>query len=222
MRIPGLTFIEDAAKMPVMKLPVRTTVIEVAGGRVMFSPGSMMGEAQLTSAGEVTDIIAPSFWHSDGGPLAAKFHPRARLWGPPGMRDKHPKHTWKVLGEDAWPYENELTVFPLAGMPKVREHALYHVTSKSLLLVDLAFNVVDAKGPGAWVVLRLLSDAYRRFAISRMFMMLVKDRAALTASLAPIAKLDIAHIVPAHGAVVDDDAKFCLLAAFRERKLATV
>ncbi|MEZ0311865.1 MAG: hypothetical protein ACAI38_08815 [Myxococcota bacterium] len=219
MTTTGMTFIEDVAKMPIMKLPVRTTVIEVSGGRVMFSPGSMMSEAQLKSAGEVTDIIAPSFWHTDGGPLAAKYHPRARLWGPPGIRDKRPKHTWSVLGEDPWPHESELRVFPLAGMPKVREHALYHVPSKSLLVVDLAFNVVDAGGVGATIILKLLSDAYRRFAVSRMLMMLVKDRRAFAASLAPIARLDIARVVPAHGAVLEAEAKVRLLAAFRERKL---
>ena len=216
----GLTFIDDYAKMPIMKLPVRTSVIEVNGGRVMFSPGSMMSEAQLKSAGEVTDIIAPSFWHTDGGPLAAKFHPKARLWGPPGMSEKHPKHTWSVLGEDPWPHEGELRVFPLAGMPKVREHVLYHVPSKSLLVVDLAFNVTDAKGLGATVILKLLSDAYRRFAVSRILMMLVKDKAAFTASLKPIVALDLQHVVPAHGAVLDADAKNVLVAALRERGVA--
>ncbi len=220
MSIPGLTFIEDQATMPIMKLPVRTTVIEVSGGRVMFSPGSMMTEAQLKSAGEVTDIIAPSFWHTDGGPLAAKFHPKAALWGPPGMRDKHPSLAWKVLGEDAWPHETDLRVFALAGMPKVREHALYHVASKSLCVVDLAFNLVDTQGLGARIILKWLSDAYQRFAVSRLLMMLVKDKAALAASLAPIGQLDIQHVVPAHGAVLDVDAKATLLAALRERKLA--
>jgi hypothetical protein len=220
MTISGMRFIEDVAKMPIMKLPVRTTVIEVSGGKVMFSPGSMMSEAQLKSAGDVTDIIAPSFWHADGGPLAAKYHPKARLWGPPGMREKHPKHTWSVLGEDAWPHESELRVFALAGVPKVREHALYHAPSKSLLVVDLAFNVVDAGGLGATIILKLLSDAYRRFAVSRMLMMLVKDKQAFAASLAPIAQLDIQRVVPAHGAVLEVDAKARLLAALRERKLA--
>ncbi len=215
-----MTFIEDVAKMPLMKLPVRSTVVEVGTGRVLFSPGSMMSDAQLEGAGEVTDIVAPSLWHTDGGPRAAKVHPKARLWGPPGIRAKHPGHPWFVLGEDPWPHVSELQLVPIAGMPKVREHALYHVASRSLLIVDLAFNIVDPKGLGARMVLQLLSDAYRRFAVSRMFMMLVKDRRAFTASLAPIAQLDIARVVPAHGDVVETDAKDRLLAALRERKVA--
>ena len=219
MSVHGLTFIDDVASMPIMKLPVRSTVIEVSGGRVLFSPGSMMSEAQLTSAGEVTDIVAPSFWHSNGGPRAAAYHPKARLWGPPGMRDKHPKHTWAVLGEEPWPHEGELRLFALAGMPSVREHALYHVASKTLLVVDLAFNIVDVKGLGATIMLKLLSDAYRRFAVSRLFMMLVKDKRAFAAALGAIAQLDIERIVPAHGAIVTERAHDRLLAALRERGL---
>lgn len=218
MSIQGLTFVEDQVKMPVMTLPVRTTIIDVNGGRVMFSPGSMMSGEQLGRAGDVTDIVAPSFWHTDGGPVAAKAHPNARLWGPPGMRDKHPGHQWSVLGEDPWPYGGELSVIAVGGMPKVREHLLYHAPSRSLCVVDLFFNLVDAKGLGARLFLGM-SGSYRRFALSRLFKMLVKDESAFVASMKPLTALDIAHIVPAHGAVVSTNAKQQLLGAFRARKL---
>lgn len=217
MSIPGLTFLEDHVSMPLMKLPVRTTVIEVAAGRVMFSPGSMMSAQQLASAGDVTDIVAPSFWHTDGGPVAAKVFPRARLWGPAGMREKHPGYTWMVLGEDAWPHA-DISVLPLEGMPKIRETCLYHAPSRSLLTVDLFFNCVDAKGLGARVIMGMFGT-YGRFAVSRMFMMLVKDKLAFARSVAPLRDLDIAHVVPAHGQVVSVDAKERALAALRERKV---
>ena len=219
MSIQGLTFLDDQAKMPLMVLPVRTTVIEVTGGRVMFSPGSMMSEAQLRSAGDITDIVAPSFLHTDGGPVAAKVFPNARLWGPPGMRDKHPGHTWLVLGEDPWPHEKELRVIAVGGMPKVREHLLYHVASKSLMVVDLFFNLVDAKGLGARLFLGAFGS-WRRFALSRMYKMLVKDKGAFVQSLKGLAKLDLQNVVPTHGALVEGGAKEKVVGALRERGLA--
>lgn len=216
--MPGLIFIDGEVRMPIMRMPVRTTVIEVGTGRVMFSPGSMLTPEQLASAGEITDIVAPSFWHTDGGPRAAAVHPKARLWGPPGMGKRRPGHSWSVLGEDPWPHESELHLLPLAGMPGVREHALYHGRSRSLLVVDLFFNIEEPQGWGAWLILGP-AGTYRRFGCSRLFTLMVKDRAAFSASLAPFGRLDVDQIIPAHGAIVSGEAKRRLVAALRERKI---
>jgi hypothetical protein len=163
--------------------------------------------------------VAPSLLHTAGMKSAAAAHPGARLWGPPGVREKHPELKWHgVLGVDPWPYESDLPFVALAGMPKVKEHVFLHKPSQALFVTDLAFNLTDPKGAGARLIYSLFGT-WRRFAVSRLFLLYAKDRAALGRSLEPIAALDFRHVVPSHGEAMLDDGKARLLAAFRERGL---
>jgi hypothetical protein len=219
MSLPKTRFIETTLRSPLMQLPVRTAVFELEKARVLFSPGSRLTSGQLQDAGPVTDIVAPSLMHTAGMKVAAQAHPGARLWGPAGIREKHPELTWHgILGVDPWPFESELSLIPLPGMPKLNESALLHHASKALYLTDIVFNVPDPRGLAAWAFF-LSFGVYRRFGVSKLFLRFAQDRAALEAAVATIAGLDFLHVIPAHGEAVLNDGKPRLLAAFRERRL---
>jgi hypothetical protein len=186
---------------------------------VLYAPGSKTTEAQLRGAGEITDIIAPSLTHTAGVPAALKIFPGARIWGPAGVREKHPELAWHgVFGVDPWPFESELQAIPLAGVPKLNEVAFYHRASRTLYLTDLVFNVQEPEGLLAWMFFGIFGT-YRRFAVSKLFLRFAKDRDAFKQSIATLAGLPFENVVPAHGAPVLDDGKTKLLAAFRERGL---
>lgn len=215
---PSLTFLDSNKKMPLMHLPVRTAVIPLRDARILFSPGSAMTTEQLRSAGEVTDIVAPSLLHTAGMPPAAAVFPHARLWGPVGAARKHPTLKWHgTLGVDAWPFEDELALLPLGGMPKMHEHLALHRASRTLLATDLVFNIEQPSGLGAWLILNLFGT-YRRFGVSRLFLKYVEDKAAFRTSLDQLLGLDFDRLVPSHGAIVEADAKARLVAALKERK----
>jgi len=219
MSLPGTRLVE--AKLPslLMTLPVRSAVFELSDARVLWSPASSLTPAQLRELGEITDIVAPSLLHTGGVPGAAAAHPSARLWGPRGAREKQPALGWHgVFGVDAWPYDDELAVVPLDGAPKVREHLFLHRASRALYLVDAVFHVNDPEGPLTGLFLRMFGT-YRRFAVSKLFLSMVRDRAAFEASVARVAALDFDHVVMAHGEAVLGDGKARLLEAFRERRL---
>ncbi|WP_257458406.1 hypothetical protein [Archangium lipolyticum] len=221
MTFDHLKFLEVEIQMPLMKLPVRTSLIELERARVLLSPASTLTEAKLRDAGEVTDIIAPSLLHTAGMKSAAAVHPRARLWGPVGIREKLPALSWHgILGVDAWPYEGELRHVALGGMPGFNESVFLHERSRVLLVSDLVFNIEEPRGIGAWLILSLFGT-YRRLGASRLFLRAVKDRAAFLESIQRIAALDFAHVAPAHGGVVSNEGKAKLLAALRERGYAT-
>jgi hypothetical protein len=221
MTFDQLKFIEVDLQMPLMKLPVRTSLIELERARVLLSPASTLTEAQLRDAGEVTDIIAPSLLHSGGMKSAAAAHPRARLWGPVGIKEKLPALSWHgILGVDAWPYDGELRHVALRGMPDFNESVFLHLRSRVLLVSDLVFNIEEPRGMGAWLILNLFGT-YRRLGVSRLFVRAVKDRAAFLESIKQIAALDFAHVAPAHGGVVSEGGKEKLLAALRERGYTT-
>lgn len=219
MTLPRTRFLDTTLRSPLMHLPVRTAVLELEGARVLLSPGSRLTAEQLRDAGPVTDIVAPSLMHTAGVKAAAAAHPGARLWGPVGVREKHPGLSWHgLLGVDPWPFERELALVPLAGMPKLNESAFLHHAAKALHLTDMVFNVARPKGLLAWAFFRTFGT-YRRFAVSKLFLRMARDRAALEAAVTRIAALDFEHVVPSHGDAVLGDGKPRLLAAFRERGL---
>ncbi|WP_224249863.1 DUF4336 domain-containing protein [Hyalangium gracile] len=219
MSLPKTRFVETTLRSPLMHLPVRTAIFELENARILFSPGSMMTAEQLREVGAVTDIVAPTLMHTGGMKAAAQMYPDAKLWGPAGVREKHPDLPWHgILGVDPWPFESELSLIPLPGMPKLNECAFLHHASKALYLTDMVFNIAQPKGLAAWLFFRMFGT-YRRFAVSKLFLRYAKDRPALEATVAKIAGLDFLHVVPSHGDAVMNDGKPRLLAAFRERGL---
>jgi hypothetical protein len=211
------TYLEVERKMPLMSLPVRTSIVPLSNARVLLSPASTLTEAQLRAAGAVTDVVAPSLLHGGGMAAAARVYPEARLWGPKGARERWPELRFHgELGVDPWPHEAELGHLVLDGMPRVRESVFLHRASQTLFVTDLLFNIEQPRGAGAWLILSMFGT-WRRFAASRFFLLMVKDRPAFEASLARLATLEFTRVAPGHGALVADDAKPRLLAALRER-----
>lgn len=214
----NLHFLDSVKKMPALMLPVRTVVATLGKAVVMISPGSQLTVEQLKSVPTVTDIVAPSLMHTAGMKAAAAVHPQARLWGPAGVREKHPRLTWSVLGVDAWPYEAELTPISLEGAPRYREWLFLHRESRTLIAGDLVFNLLDAKGLGARLLLSLVFDAWRRLAMPKLMMRFVDDRVAFERSLKKVTALEFEHLVPSHGEVVMHEGRSRLSAALAERR----
>lgn len=203
--------------MPLIELPVRSGVIALGSGRVLLSPAMNLTDEEIASAGEITDIVAPNLFHLDGVPRAAAKHPKARVWGPVGAKEKLPEVKWQgVLGVDDWTHEKELAHVGLAGMPKVNESAFVRRDSGTLLVSDLVFNIENAQGFGAWLILSMFGT-HNRFGVSRFFSRMVKDKSAFEASLKDLLALDFDVIVPGHGAIVESGGKKLLRRALEER-----
>lgn len=216
MKFTDTLFLETTLASPLFRLPVRSVVFSLKTGNVLLSPGSQLGTEELIKAGVVTDIVAPSLLHTAGMARAASVHPHARLWGPAGVREKHPELVWNVFGEERWPFDDELFRLELAGAPRLNENAFLHHASRSLHLTDAAFNIRDPKGLMAGFFFRLFGT-YRRFAVSKLFLRYVKDRRAFEDALRRLMALDFDHVVPSHGEPVENDGKARLLEAFQER-----
>ncbi len=217
--IQGLEFLDSVVRMPLLELPVRCVVVPVKGGRVMISPGSKLTDAQLRSAGEVTDLVATSLFHTGGMKAAAAAHPKARLWGPPGVREKHAELKWHgILGEDAWVHEAELSMTTIDGQPGLNERVFLHEKSRTLLVTDLVFNIQNPKGLGSFLIYTLFGT-YKRFGMSRLFLNAAKDRAAFDASIRKIAALEFDNLVPSHGEAAVKGAKEKFIEALRQRGL---
>lgn len=217
-----LYFVSDSLKMPLMNLPIRATVLQLSQNRVIIiSPTSNLANfrSQIDSMGEVVAIVAPNLFHHLFIPSARRIYPKAKIYGAPGFAAKRPDVNWDgFLGQDPWPYQDELAILPIAGMPKFNEIALLHRSTKTLIVTDLCFNLRQMSGFGARLVLSIFGT-FNRFAVSRLFTLLIRDRRAFQASIEQLFKADFDRIVMAHGEIINENGRKRLTEALAERGL---
>lgn len=213
----ALILLESVVKMPLMDLPVTSVCVPVTNGLVLISPGSQLQQEQLKSLGNVTDIVAPSFLHAAGVLKATQAFPQARVWGPRSIAKVKSNIKWThELSKEVWPYNDELHILEIKGMPKVREFAFIHKKSKTLILCDLCFNIRDAKGFGAWLIQNLFGT-YNQFAMSRFFAKFIKDRKQFEQSVSEIMSFDFENICVSHGSLIKGNGKNLLYQALAKR-----
>lgn len=220
-QLHGLGFLDSTKRMPLMKLPVRTAVVQVGQNRILISPGSQLRREQFASLNDVTDIVAPNLFHCAGIDQASTLYPEARVWGVPGAAKLKPKTKWThLLTEPTWPYGPELLAIPLGGMPQINETVFLHSPSKSLIVTDLCFNLTETEGLGARLILGMFGT-YKRLGVSRFFLKYVKDKAAFQNSINRIFAHDFENIVLSHGELVRGNGKALLRQALAERGYET-
>ncbi len=215
-----MKFVESRLKMPLMELPVRSVLVETKGaGAVFFSPGSKISQTQFDELGHVTDLVAPNFFHCGGIKKSAARFRDAKKWGPPGVTAARPDIAWSAeLTEETWSYQDELPLIFLEGAPKLNEVVFVHRPSKSLIVSDLCFNLVDSEGIGAWLILTLFGT-YRKFGVSRLLAQVVRDRGLFEKSLQKLLSYDFDNIIVSHGHNVMGNGKALLQRALQDRGL---
>jgi hypothetical protein len=121
----------------------------------------------------------------------------------------------ELLGEKApalW--AGELEQLFVGGVPRMFEYVFFHPATRTLLVTDLVFHLQQVDGWLARTVLSL-NQAYGRFGPSRAFrVLLLRDRAALRASLDRILAWDFDRLILCHGEPVERDARARLRDAF--------
>jgi hypothetical protein len=207
-------------KMPLVKLPVTSSLIDLPTGKILLSPHPSLTPAEFQSMGNVTDIVAPNLFHHLGIKKAIEAFPAAKLWGTVGFDEKIKDIPWQnFLTASNWPHQAELVAIPIAGMPKLNEIVFVHKQSQTLFITDLCFNILSDTGISGWLLYNIFGT-YQRFAVSKILIKFVTDQAAFQTSLATLFSYDFKNIVVCHGSVVTDNGRAKLLAAFQERGYA--
>lgn len=212
--VPGIRHKESYVKMPLMKLPAKEFWVDVRQGLVLISP---LPSQERDPATPLTDIVAPNLFHNLGVSRATKQFPQAKLWGADGFKEKLPQFEWAAL-DSSWPYADQLAPFKIDGMPGVNEVVFFHRASRSLIVTDLCFNYTTGKGFGYWLFFNLFGT-YRKFAVSRLYKTMIKDKAAFCASMQKIMALEFENILLPHGDHIIGMAKEKLTQALKKRGL---
>ena len=218
---PDLHAVESEIRFPGgFTMPLRMTVVRLSeGGLVLISPVALddATAAEVAALGPVRHIVAPNLrQHLHAASARARF-PDARLLGAPGLAAHRKDLVFDgELGTAPAPWGDELAVSLLGGVPRMSELVFLHRPSRTLVVTDLVFHVTEAKNAITRAMLRLSGSHAGDGAglwRSRLWRVLVSDRAAHEASLDRVLALDFDRLVMAHGRVVDAGAKARLAAA---------
>ena len=107
-----------------------------------------------------------------------------------------------------------LEAHAVAGMARLQETVVFHPASRTLVLTDLCFNLVNVEGWFARTQLKML-DAYGRFGPSFLCRnWFTTDRAELRRSIDHLLAWEPERIVVTHGAVVTEGGTDQLRDAF--------
>jgi hypothetical protein len=195
----------------------RMTIVRLADGGLWLHSPILIEETlrtQLDALGPVKYIVAPNMVHHLFAKKCLAMYPQARLFGAPGLAEKRPDiAAMTTLPPQAPPeWQGQIDQVFIAGMPRVNETAFFHPASGSVIFTDVCQrwqrpqNAIGAMY--AW-----LTGVSRQLAVPRTVRLLVKDKAAMRASVQQILAWPIQRVVVAHDSVVENDAHGALTKA---------
>lgn len=214
---PEIWCVHRPRRVAGMQLGERMTVVRLAGGLWVHAPVEWTASlgAELGPLGEVRHVVAPNGrldFPLDGW----RAHCRTALfWGAPGLP--------AALGK--FPFSGELTPSPhaewagvldqeiLGGLSRRKEVVFLHRPSRSLIVAELALNLVGALD-ALTRTLATLNGCAGRFGPSRMFKAGIRDPAAFAASLRRILAWDFDRVLVGHGEIVEHGGRHALAAAY--------
>lgn len=194
--------------------PVRMTVVRTGAGLMLWSPIAIDDElaAAIDALGSVSHIAAPNCFHHLFLEDAKARYPNARLLAAPGLEEKRCDLSFDgALASAALGAEVEL--LPIEGIPALNEVVLFHRGSRTLVVTDLVFHVLEAKGLMSWLVFRLVAGTLGHCRQSRLLRWATKDRERYAASVEAVLARDFDRLVVAHGEVIDSGGREALAAA---------
>ena len=192
-------------------LPTRTSVLVLSsGGLLVVSPPPVAagGLEGLDALGPVRHVLVPnSFHHLNARPFLARY-PQAIFWAAPDLFARvaglPPGTELTQATPDAWSGIVEHAILgPTRGVSEV---ALFHRDSATLILTDLAFNMVRIASRFDRVAWRL-SGVPSGFGPSRTArMLLLRDRALAATFLRRLHAWRFRRVIVAHGESLEVDA----------------
>ena len=196
------------------KFDARMTVIRLSSGEIMLhSPCRITAKIaeEVSALGPVAHIVLPGNFHHLHATSAQTAFPDAKTWICPGIERKRPDLTYDGILGDLPPADwvGEIDQVLVQGSRIMREVAMYHRASRTLILVDLIENFTDATpdiGPALKFWFKYVMHMWDNPRPAPEYRMGWTDRVAGTKSLGRILAWDFRQIVLSHGDLVDHNA----------------
>jgi glyoxylase-like metal-dependent hydrolase (beta-lactamase superfamily II) len=202
-----------------LELGARSCVIRLGDGSALVhapGPGTASLAREIEAIGPVRALIAPNLLHHMYLAECARAFPAARVFAAPGLREKLPElRVDEVLGEKPpEPWRGELDQLVVRGAPTMNEVVFLHRSSRTLLCLDLCFNVRRSKSLFTRLFMRA-NGAWDRFGPSRLFRYtMLRDARAMRESVDRILAWDFDRVCVAHGDVLESGGREALRESF--------
>ena len=217
--VEGVYVSTDPVRILGTQLSATMTALRLASGKLLLhSPVSLTAARQSAALrlGEIAHIYSPNLFHHLWAADWVVAFPEARLHAPHGLRKKRPDlHIHRDHGSDAESdWSGSVEEVPIEGF-RLRESALFHHATGTLVVADLVHNV--GRPSGAWTkTYTTLMGFYDTVALSRMLRWTAfSDRTAARRSIDHLLELPIKRIIVGHGTPVTTAAREQLSEAFR-------
>ncbi len=202
-----------------LELGARSLVIRLRDGGTLVhapGPGTAAARAEIEAIGPVRALIAPNLLHHMSLADCARAFPGARVFGAPGLREKLPQlRIHEALAEKPpalW--QAELDQLVLRGAPGLNEVVFLHRASRTLLCLDLCFNVRGSASRFTRLFMRA-NGAWDRFGPSRLFRYtILRDARAMRESVDQVLAWDFERVSVAHGDVLESGGRAALRESF--------
>ncbi len=197
------------------RFDARMTVIHLASGELMLhSPCDItaaMAE-EISALGPIAHIVVPGNFHHLYAATAQAAFPSAKTWICPGVEHRRTCLKYDgVLGDLALAdWADEIDQALVQGARIMREVAMFHRASRTLILVDLIENFTDATpntGGALKVLFKYMFRMWNNPRPAPEYRMGWSDRQAAAKSLRRILAWDFERIVLSHGDLIQRDAR---------------
>ncbi len=196
------------------KFEARMTTIRFASGQIMLHSPCHITPAlagEISALGRVGHIVVPGNFHHLHATSAQTAFPGAKTWICPGIESKRPDLKYDGVLGDLAPADwmGEIDQVLVGGTRIMREVAMYHRASGTLILVDLIENFTDATpntGGALKFWFKYVLGMWDNPCPAPEYRLGWSDREAAAASLRRILAWDFQRIVLSHGDLIDHDA----------------
>ncbi len=190
------------------------TTIRLASGHIMLhSPCNITAAIaeEISALGPVAHIVVPGNFHHLHATSAQTAFPDAKTWICPGIERKRPDLRYDGILGDLAPADwvGEIDQVLVRGARIIREIAMYHRASRTLILVDLIENFTDATPNTSNALKFWFKYVLRMWGHPRPapeYRMGWNDRISAAKSLRRILEWDFRQIILSHGDLIDRDA----------------
>jgi hypothetical protein len=212
----GIWGIDRRASFVGVTLPSRSTVIDVGAGRLLLiSPPADAGP-EIDRLGSVSAIVAPSSFHYLHAEPWLRRYPEAELFVAPELSRRVPglPPAVALTAGVTPPWHANLSFVVLGPHRGISEVLFFHPASRTLILTDLASNLVEMASAYERVACRLSGMPFGFGPSRNARRLLLRDEVRAREALRAVVQWPFERIVMAHGAIVERDARQVFASAF--------
>ena len=197
------------------------TAIRLPSGKLIIhsmAPFPAADVAALRTLGEPAWLLESMLLHDTYAKEGHELFPTLPFLGPPGFSEVVKFPTQPLLPAPA-EWQGVVDVFPIEGAPMLKEHAVLHRPSRTLIVADLVFNFPANESGWNRFFHRHIAGFKRYPGMSRVFKLCIKDRSSFSASMEHILSQDFDRLIVGHGDVVETNAKVLLRRGLQDARV---